>query len=123
MPKIVLIIDDEEDMRIYLETVFRKAGYETAVAVNGDEALEKIQQTNPDLITLDILMPRKSGLKFYEALRRESGNSSLPVIVVSGVSGNEQFFDRDAAGTNTVFMEKPINPDQLLKKAEELLGG
>ena len=68
MSKKILIIDDEEDMRLYLETMFRKAGYETRTAVNGSDALDQLSEFVPDLITLDILMPQKSGLSCFEAL-------------------------------------------------------
>ncbi|MBN2226697.1 MAG: response regulator [candidate division Zixibacteria bacterium] len=122
MPKKILIIDDEEDMRIYLETVFRKAGYATETAVNGDDALARLTEIDPDLITLDILMPQKSGLKFFQALRDELATVNLPVIVVSGVSGHSDFFDPKALGGPTAFMDKPINPDTLLAGVKALLG-
>ena len=122
MPKIILIIDDEEDMRIYLETVFRKAGYVTETAVNGDDALVRMADINPDLITLDILMPQKSGLKFFQQLRDAAPTANRPVIVISGVSGHSDFFDKGKLGGPTVFMDKPIEPDTLLAGAKKLLG-
>ena len=60
--KKVMIIDDEEDMRIFLDTLFRKGGYEIKSAANGEEALGFLEEFCPDLITLDILMPKKSYL-------------------------------------------------------------
>ena len=122
MSEKIMIIDDEEDMRLYLQTLFRKAGYETVTAVNGEDALNRIGEAKPDLITLDILMPQKSGLNFFEALRRLPDAQKLPVIVVSGVTGHSDFFDQARLGGPTVFVDKPIQPDSLLARVEELLG-
>jgi len=122
MPKKIMIIDDEEDMRIYLETVFQKAGYATETAINGEDALARLDDITPDLITLDILMPQKSGLKFFQMLRNGTTTANVPVVVVSGVSGHSDFFDKDALGGPTVFMDKPIEPNLLLARAKELLG-
>ena len=68
MAKKVLIIDDEKDMRVYLEALFRKEGFETETAENGEQGLWLAEANRPDLITLDILMPKKSGIKAYRGL-------------------------------------------------------
>ena len=122
MPKKILIIDDEADMQTYLRVLFEKAGYQTEIAANGNEALEILGRSKPDLITLDILMPRKSGLNFYEALRTAENTKDIPVIVVSGISGNREFFESEPAGSPTVFVDKPIEPDRFLAQAKKLLG-
>jgi DNA-binding response OmpR family regulator len=122
MPKKILIIDDEEDMRIYLQVMFNKAGFDTALANNGEEALEIIDGFTPDLITLDIVMPKKSGINFFNMVRERNDTKELPIIVLSGVSGNKDFFEDGSRMGPTVFVEKPIDPDSLLKKVYELLG-
>ena len=122
MAKKIMIVDDEEDMRVYLETLFRKAGYETDTAVNGEDALRRVDEIAPDLITLDILMPQKSGLKFFQSLRERSRTKELPVVVVSGVTGHAEFFDPEALGGPTVFVDKPIEPAPFLQKVKQLLG-
>ena len=122
MPKKIMIIDDEEDMRIYLQTIFRKAGYDTDIAVNGEEALQKINSIKPDLITLDILMPQKSGLNFFEMIRNSEPTKKLPIIVVSGVTGHSEFFRKEKDSAPTAYMEKPIKPEELVAKVRELLG-
>jgi CheY-like chemotaxis protein len=122
MARKVLIIDDEEDMRIYLQTLFRKAGYETATAINGEEALEQMNRQQPDFVTLDILMPKKSGLNFYRALRSGEKHKNLPVVVLSGISGHREFFDETADSGPSIFIEKPIEPESFLKKVAEFLG-
>lgn len=122
MPQKILIIDDEEDMQIYLETILQKAGFETDIAVNGEEASKKLEQFEPDLITLDILMPKKSGLNFFKSLRESKKSRNLPVVVVSGVTSHDEFF-RDNENLGAVeFIEKPIVPDTFLQKVKLLLG-
>ena len=122
MPGKILIIDDEEDMRFFLQTLFRKAGYETEVAVNGDEALGILEEFKPDMVTLDILMPKKSGLNFFQTIREQLGNKELPILVLSGISGHKEFFDNEALSGPTIFVEKPIDAEPLLSKVKELLG-
>ncbi len=122
MSKKILIVDDEEDMRIYLQTLLRKAGYDTALAVNGEDAGEVLAREKPDLITLDILMPKRSGLNFFERLRGDDSAKALPVIVISGVTRSDDFFEKEKLGGPTLFVEKPIKPDSLLQQVRQLIG-
>ena len=122
MKKKILIIDDEEDMQIYLKTLFRKAGYDTEVAGNGEEALQSIKKAQPDLITLDIFMPKVSGLSFFKALHEKLGDREIPVIVLSGLAGHQEFFKGESFPGPTAFVDKPIVPDSFLAKAKEMLG-
>lgn len=122
MTKKILIIDDEADMRTFLETLFRKGGFETVMAVNGDEALERLREATPDLITLDILMPKKSGLSFYESMCADASLTNVPVIILSGVTGHVDFFADIQRPGPTEFIEKPVKPDVLLALGKTLLG-
>lgn len=124
MAKKILIIDDERDMQIYLKTLFRKAGYETAVAGNGEEGLALAGTFMPDLITLDLLMPRKSGVLAYEGLRTSPETRDIPVIIVSGMSGHEDMFrgaDQDLPPPQAV-VDKPIDREAFLQKVGAILG-
>lgn len=123
MQKKILIIDDESDMRLYLRTLFTKAGYETEVANNGDDGLKKALEFEPDLITLDILMPRKSGIKAYEGLRKNPKTRNVPIIILTGLSRREDFFpQRDDLPMPDAMLEKPIDRESFLEKARELIG-
>lgn len=122
--KKILIVDDEEDPRNYLKVLFAEAGYETAVATDGDEAMPKVKEFHPDLITLDIIMPRESGQKFYRELCKDPDLKAIPVIILSGVTRYKELFSRDHATMPKphAFIEKPIDKDQLLKTVSEALG-
>ena len=124
MAKKILIIDDENDMRVYLGTLFRKADYEVEVAVNGEEGLEIAKSIQPDLITLDVLMPKKSGVKAYRELRTHDETSSIPIIILTGLAQQEDFFGDElgAISKPNAIVEKPIDRDEFLKLAKEIMG-
>lgn len=124
MAKRILIVDDEEDPRTYLETLFQENGYETATANDGDVAFEKAKEYRPDLITLDIIMPSETGQKFYRKLCKDPELSRTPVIICSGVTRYKELFSRDHATMPKpfAFIEKPIDRDELLRKVKEACG-
>ena len=85
-PKRILIVDDEQDIRTYLSTLLEDQGFETVLAKDGEEAMQKIQAGPPDLITLDISMPEKSGVKFFREMKTDDRWKHIPIIIVTGVS-------------------------------------
>ena len=124
MAKKILVIDDELDMRVYLTTLFKKEGYETEVAENGEEGYRKAMEFKPDLITLDILMPRRSGIKAYSSLRTNPDTKGIPVIILTGLSRREDFFgDRDDLPAPEALVEKPIVREEFLERVQEIIGG
>lgn len=123
MTKKVLIIDDEKDMRVYLEAVFRKAGYETESAADGDQGVWLAEAHQPDLITLDVLMPKKSGVKAYRALRTSEKTASIPIVVLTGLTRSDDFFgDFGDLPRPEAVLEKPIERDSFMEKIKELIG-
>jgi CheY-like chemotaxis protein len=121
--KKILIIDDERDMQIYLKTLFRREGYETAVAENGERGLSLADSFRPDLITLDLLMPKKSGVTTYEGLRQAPQTRKIPVIVISGLSKREEMFLGDARDLPPpeAVMDKPIDRELFMKTVRQIL--
>ena len=104
----IAIVDDEKDMRTYLEAVFRKAGYETESAEDGDQGVWLAEAKQPDLITLDLEMPDEWGPRFYRKLRKEKALRDIPVIVVSGIDGDH------AIQSAVAFVKKPFDPEKLV---------
>ena len=123
MAQRILIIDDEKDMQVYLGTLFRKAGYETETAANGEEGLELAESSRPDLITLDILMPKGSGLRAYRGLRSSPKTRDIPIVVLTGLTRLDDFFgDLGDLPRPNALVEKPIDRDAFLDTVAELLG-
>ena len=116
MGKKILIIDDEKDMRVYLTTLFQKAGYDTESAPNGEEGLTIAKTFVPDLITLDIMMPKKSGLKAYNELRTSPSTKAIPIIVLTGLTRQEDFFGDNLGDLPRpeAVIEKPIDRKNFL---------
>jgi len=122
--KKILIVDDEADVRSYLEALLKDNGYETAIAVDGDQAMPKAKSFHPDLISLDIIMPHETGQKFYRELCKDPELSKVPVIIVSGVTRYKELFARDhkTMPKPFAFIDKPIDREAYLAKVAEALG-
>jgi len=128
MPKKILIVDDEPSMLTYLSTLFEDNGYQTITASNAQEAYEQAETHRPDLITLDLLMPDKTGIKLYRDLKKNETLAHIPVIIVTGfTSGNfpmidfrKFIYERSIPGPQG-FLEKPVEPGLLLGEVKKAL--
>ena len=114
--KKILVVDDEEDIRIYLSTLLGDQGYEICVAKDGEEARKQVESSPPDLITLDISMPEKSGIKFYREMKASDLWKQIPVIIVTGISDDFRKFisSRHQVPPPEGYLSKPINPQEIL---------
>ncbi len=118
----ILVVDDEEDVLIYLSTLFEDHGFETITAVNGIEALEIAKKELPGLITLDITMPEQSGIKTYRYLKNDLQLQDIPVIIITAIGEpiksvlNEFAAFPEPEG----FIHKPIDKQELITMAEDL---
>ena len=113
----VLVVDDDEDIRKLLFAALSDAGYEVAVAADGEEAIEAVRHRRPDLILLDLMMPRVSGWGFTERYAKEPGPHA-PIIVLTAVSG--QVLRLPEHGVTRV-LPKPFSVDGLLRHVERAL--
>lgn len=124
----VLVVDDEPDVRNFLAACIEDAGFNVRTAVDGADALEKLQAEPPDLMTLDMVMPRVSGINLMRKLRRIEQFARLPVIVITAHAHDElgsddiKDFNAFASGMRPRYMmEKPITPKKLVKAISEIL--
>ena len=117
MAKKVLIIDDDPAIVKYIDTLMKDNGYETIIATDGIEADDIVKQTIPDIITLDLEMPKEWGPKFYRNMTKVKGCKDIPVIVVSGLAGRKHSINKAVA-----YFEKPFDPDQLMKVVKDTIG-
>ena len=127
--KIILVIDDEPDVLTYLTTLLENNGFTTITATNGKEGLKKAIRDKPDLITLDISMPEKSGVKFYREIKNNPELSNIPIIIVTAVVGygrSPDDFEKFISTRKNVpppdgFIPKPIDKEDFLKQIREFL--
>ncbi len=127
--KRILIVDDEPDVVSYLEMLFRDSGYETLTASDGTVALDMTRKEKPDLVTLDISMPRASGTRFYKEIKTDPALATIPVVIVTAVTGYggdprgyEKFLNRQSlVPMPEGFFPKPIDRDEFLAAVKKLL--
>ena len=120
--KTVLIIDDEPDTCTYFSSILQDNGYNTVIARDGEEGLTKLKEATPDLVTLDVSMPEKSGVRLYRDIKESEQWANLPVIIVTGVSEDFQKFisTRSQVPPPEGYIPKPIDPDKFLEMVKEL---
>ena len=120
--KKILIVDDEEDIRLYLSTLLGDRGYETVLAKDGEEAWKQVEANSPDLITLDISMPEKSGIKFYREMKADERWKKIPVIIVTGVSEDMRKFlsSRHQVPPPDGYLAKPVNREEIMSLIQKL---
>jgi len=127
--KAVLVVDDEPDVRLYLATLLDDSGFVALTAGDGDEALEIIRAQRPDLISLDLIMPRKSGHKLLYELRKDRSLSRIPVLVVTahardelGKSSLQELLDNGVISGPGTYLEKPVSPLTYIRSVQRALG-
>lgn len=121
--KKILIVDDEEDIRTYLSTLLGDQGFETLLAKDGEEAWRQVEANSPDLVTLDISMPEKSGIKFYREMKAADRWKKIPIIIVTGVSEDMRKFlsSRHQVPPPEGYLTKPINQEEILVLIQKLM--
>ncbi|MCW5960941.1 MAG: response regulator [Pyrinomonadaceae bacterium] len=115
--KTILVVDDSATVRKLVSGKLEKCGLDVICAVDGMDALEKINESIPDLILLDITMPRMDGYQVCKLIRGNEATKDVPVVMISGKDG---FFDKvrgRMAGT-TGYITKPFGPETLMKTVE-----
>ena len=85
--KKILIVDDEQDIQAYLVTLFENSGYQTCTACDGQDALQKTKAEKPDLVTLDIIMPKKSGVRYYREMKNDPDFKKIPIVIITAMTG------------------------------------
>ncbi len=122
--KKILVVDDEQDIRNFLSAALNEAGFDVALASDGDDALEKIKKQIPDLISLDLVMPHKSGARLYHELLKHKAWSKIPVIIVTGHArdefGKSDLKDLTMSGPG-LYLEKPVKPDNYIAAVKNIL--
>ncbi|MGB5750939.1 MAG: response regulator [Desulfobacterales bacterium] len=129
MGKTVLVVDDDPDVRLFSVTVLEEHGYTPLEAANGEEGLKMIKENKPDLIILDVLMPRQSGIRLYRELKTDKSLKNIQVIILSGIAKKTflrsqkaltEFGGKEVPEPET-YLEKPVEPEVLAAAIEKAL--
>ncbi len=120
MSKRVLIVDDEVNIVISLEFLLEQAGYYVRVAHNGQEGLEKIATFEPDLILLDVMMPRLNGFDVCQKVRENPGWNHIKIIMLTAKGREAEITKGLALGANA-YITKPFSTRELLTAVRAIL--
>lgn len=116
----ILAVDDEPALTALLEYHLKRAGHDVCTAVNGWEAIEKIQQHRPDIILLDLMLPDLDGFGVCEILRRDPATATIPIIIISAwASLDSRNLGLELGALD--YITKPFSPQQLVERVNRLL--
>ena len=120
-PARLLVVDDDDDIRLLYSATLQYAGYHPRVANSGEQALAEARELPPDLVISDVSMPGLSGLEVCRRLKSEPRTAGSAVLLISALSGEQNRAAGLAAGADD-YLTKPISPSQLLFRVRQLLG-
>ena len=129
MRKKVLVVDDDPDVRLFSITVLEENGYTPLEATNGEEGMQIVRKEQPDLIILDVLMPRESGIRLYRQLQTDAKLKKIPIIILSGITRKSFLrsqkalteFGGESVPEPKTYLEKPVEPEELAAAIQTVL--
>ena len=122
MTRKLLIADDEPNILISLEYLLKREGYQVTVARDGQEALDAVGRECPDLLLLDVMMPRKNGFEVCQALRADERFAALKILMLTAKGRDTDIAKGQALGADAN-MTKPFATRELVQKIADLLEG
>lgn len=130
MSKKVLVVDDDPDVITFNVSVLEENGYSTLTARNGEEGLKKIKEEKPDLVILDVLMPKQSGIRLYRELKTDKALESTRVIILSGIAKKTFLrsqkalteFGGESVPEPEIYLEKPVEAEELAQAVKSIIG-
>lgn len=120
MTKILLVEDDSFISELY-SAKFTKNGYGMEIAQNGEEALEILKKDKPDVILLDIVMPKVDGFEFLEQIKKDESLASIPVIILTNLSDEQNINRAMSLGANSYIIKSHFTPAEVVRRVEEVL--
>lgn len=119
LPRTILVIEDDPDARLLINSVLSQAGYYVVLAADGQEGLEKVPSASPDLIVTDVAMPRLNGLGLIQAIRSTADYKSVPILAITSF-GTERAVEALRAGANRA-LARPVRNELMLEFVNDLL--
>lgn len=122
MNKKILIADDEQNIVISLEFLMKREGFEVAIANDGEEAVQRIRADKPDLVLLDVMMPKKSGFEVCQEIKADPALASVRILMLTAKGRDTEVAKGLALGADA-YMTKPFSTKELVEKVRSLLEG
>ena len=127
MAEKILIVDDDPDLVESVRIILESKGYEVEAAYDGVEGLQKVKEFNPDLIVLDVMMPKKNGYEVCRELKSDPKYSNIPILLLTAVvsqipSSSQYTLDQGMETEADDYVDKPVEPEELVRRVEVLLG-
>lgn len=123
MAKKILIIEDEEILSGLLDKKLKEIGYETAVAYDGEEGIVKMKEARPDLILLDIIMPKKGGFEVLEEMQKDETLKKIPVIIISNSGQPVEISRALDLGVKDYLIKTQFDPGEVIEKVKKQFEG
>jgi CheY-like chemotaxis protein len=118
----VLLVEDDKFLRRVLEKKLINEGLEVITAVDGEEALAKIVQDRPEVILLDIILPKKSGFVILETINKDPNLKKIPIVVISNLSQEEDIRKALSLGVSEYLVKAKVSLDDVIKRIKEYAG-
>jgi CheY-like chemotaxis protein len=119
--KKILIVEDDNILQRAIATALTDAGYEIIEAVDGSEGIKKAQSESPDLILLDLLMPKKDGWEVLETIKKDDKTKGIPVLVLTVYEGEDSISKCMELGAKGYFLKSKYSLDEIVDKVKESL--
>ena len=119
MPNPILVVEDNSDLLILFKLVLELAGYKVATVDNGYDALKYVEENQPPLVLMDIMMPEISGLQVAKNIKQQQNYESLPILLVSAIDRLQDKELHDSKANDIIY--KPFDLDDLIYKVDSLL--
>ncbi|HMV17885.1 MAG TPA: response regulator [Zoogloea sp.] len=120
MTKKILIADDEQNIVISLEFLMKREGFAVCIANDGQEALDKVRSESPDLVLLDVMMPRKNGFEVCQEIRADGALQGVRILMLTA-KGRETEVSKGLAMGADAYMTKPFSTKELVARVKSLL--
>ena len=121
MTKKILIVDDEPNIVISLEFLMKREGFQVSVAGDGDAALEQVAAQRPDMVLLDVMMPKKNGYEVCQLIRANPDWQDMKIIMITAKGRDTEMAKGLAMGADA-YMTKPFSTKDLVAKVKNMLG-
>jgi DNA-binding response OmpR family regulator len=123
MAKTVLIVEDEQSMQRALKNKLEHAGYAVLPANDGEEALDALRNAKPDLVLLDLIMPKLDGISVLRQMKADDALRAVPVVILTNLSSGDKVAEAMQLGTFDFLVKANYSLDDVLKKVNDRLGG